>query len=81
LALFSLWLKIAVVDSVKGPVLSIASFEFRQATSGQVAAAGNSSRFKIARDFIPLVIIVFGKKDGGISGCSKKKRPEIGTFF
>jgi hypothetical protein len=30
---------------------------------------------------IPLVIIAFRKKDGGISGCSKKSAPRSGRFF
>jgi hypothetical protein len=31
--------------------------------------------------FIPLVIIAFRKKDGGISGCSKKSAPQAERFF
>jgi NosR/NirI family nitrous oxide reductase transcriptional regulator len=38
-------------------------------------------RESITRRFIPLVIIAFRKKDGGISGCSKKSVPKPERFF
>jgi hypothetical protein len=36
---------------------------------------------EINLEIIPLVIIVFRKKDGGIGGCSKKSVPKSERFF